>query len=150
MDDHHPTPAAPATAAQVDQVLAVVASTYRATTDLRRRMARIVAVVGLVFALMAVVAAVQWQQAGAAVDEVRDEALIDVLGVQIPDPRPAVERTGLRIRAVLWGAGAFALTALALLAGGIYLLVRPTRLPPEVETMLHERSPTRPAPENQP
>ena len=121
--------------AQADALLRYAQATYRATTDLRRRVALITLAVAVVFGLIALWAAWHWLTASAAADAVADAAIVDVMGVRIPDPRPALERGELRVRAFGWSLVGGASALVSLFALGIYWLVRPTRLPPELRAL---------------
>lgn len=119
----------PMTRADAAVLLAYSQAIHRAITEQRRRQAAVALAVTLLFGALAVWAGLQWSSTRQAVAEVPDDPLIEVLGVRIPDPRPAVQRTELRVRALLWGAGAAGATTIALLAAAAYLLVRPSPLP---------------------
>ena len=103
--------------------------TYRAVTEQRRRQAAVALGVAAVFGLMAVWSALQWQSTRSTIADVQDASMVDVMGLQVPDPRPMIERGELRLRAFVWGAAAAATAVLALLALGVYAVVRPAPAP---------------------
>jgi hypothetical protein len=103
-------------------------ATYLAVTQQGRRQAAVALGVVLVFGIVTLVAGMRWAALRTEITELPDDPLIEAFGVRIPDPRPAIERTELRIRAFAWGMVAMTSLVLSLLAFGIYLLVRPTPL----------------------
>ena len=113
-------------------------ATYRAVTEQRRRQAAVALGVVLVFGLVTLIAGVQWISVRTQVDELPNDPLIEAFGVSIPDPRPAIERVELRIKAFVWGMVSITSLMLSLLAVGTYLMVRPTPLGPAPAT---ERAP---------
>lgn len=132
---HRPAGSEPATQSQATDLLRYAQLNYRAATDLRRRMSLVALAVVVVFGLLALWGAMNWLSATAAADAVEDEAIVDVMGVRIPDPRPALERGELRVRAFGWSLiGGFS-ALMSLLAAGIYWLVRPPPLPPELRKL---------------
>ncbi len=122
-------PDQPLTRAEAQALLGYVELTYRAVTATQRRIAVAALTVAVVFGLLAATAGVQWATTRSAIDEVRDEPLVDVVGVQIPDPRPALERGQLRLQSLVWGVIAAAAAAVALLSLIVFLLARPPRAP---------------------
>ena len=123
------------TRADAQALLAYAQVTYAAVTEQRRRLATAFLAVALLFAALALLSGVKWAATVGQIDEVEDAALIDTLGVRVPDPRPAFERTELRIRAFGWGVVAAGAGLIALLAGGMFALVRPAGLPPELRAL---------------
>ena len=130
------------TRADAEALLAYAQVTYAAVTEQRRRLAKAFLAVALLFAALALLSGVKWATTASQIDEVEDAALIDTLGVRVPDPRPAFERTELRIRAFGWGVVAAGTGLIALLAAGMFALVRPAGLPPELRALQSRRGPT--------
>lgn len=98
---------------------------YHAATTGQRRAAWLLAVIAVLFGIVAFWSAVRYADLQEQIDAVRDTALIERFGARIPDPRPAIVRAELRVRATAFGglavvAGLFAVAAVA---GA--LLVRP-------------------------
>lgn len=102
---------------------------FRAVTEQRRRQATAALIVAVLFGLISLWSLAQWVTTRNAVAEVPDDPLIEVVGVGIPDPRPALQRGELRLRAFVWGAAAVASGTMLLLGALAYFLVRPTPLP---------------------
>ena len=127
-----PAGSEPITQSQAADLLRYAQLTYRAVTEQRRRIALITLVVACVFGAITLWAGSNWLSAKSAIDDVEDASIVDVMGVQIPDPRPALERGELRVRAFGWGVIGGTSLVLALLASGVYLFVRPTPLPPDL------------------
>jgi hypothetical protein len=119
----------PLTRTEAEALLRYAEATYRATTAWRRRLAAAAAVFAVLFGLLFLVSAAQWWITSASIDDVVDAPLVEALGVEVPDPRPALERAQLRIRALLWGLAACGTGSALLVFGGAYFVVRP---PPEI------------------
>lgn len=132
----------PLTSADAEALLSYAQVTYRAVTEQRRRLSAAFLAIAVLFGAIALVCAVQWAGTAAQIDEVRDAALIDTLGVRVPDPRPAFERTELRMRAFGWAVVTVGAGLIALIAAGFYALVRPSPLPPDLQAL--DRSPPPP------
>lgn len=109
--------------------------TYAAVTDQRRRLSAALLAIAVLFGAIALLCAVKWGTTRAQIDEVRDADLIDTLGVRVPDPRPAFERTELRIRAFGWAVVAVGSAVVALIAAALYALVRPPPLPADLQAL---------------
>lgn len=132
----------PLSAAQGAELLRYVELTYRAVTEQRRRQAAVSVALSVIFGFAGLWAGSQWLATRNRVDRIRDEPLVEMLGVQVPDPRPAFERGELRMRSMLWGMLAAAACVLSLLAIGVYLLVRLPRVPaPATPTPTPSRDP---------
>ena len=126
----------PITRDEAHALLQYAEATYREVTSTRRRLARVALIVTAVFALLFVVTASQWLGTRNRVDDVRDAPLAGALGVEIPDPRPALERAQLRIQALLWGSLSAVSAVAALLSFAAHVIARPGRLeirPPQAE-----------------
>ena len=132
------------TQSQATDLLRYAQLTYRAVTEQRRRIALIALVIACVFGVIALWAGSNWLGATSAIDEVEDASIVDVMGVQIPDPRPALERGELRLKAFGWGIVGGTSLLFALLAFGIYLLVRPTPLPRDLAAAAGARGASQP------
>lgn len=125
----------PLTRADAQALLRYAQVTYGAVTEQRRRLSAAFLVLAVLFGVIALVCAVKWGSTRAQIEEVRDAALIDTLGVRVPDPRPAFERTELRIRAFGWAVFAAGSALVALVTAALYALVRPAPLPDELEAL---------------
>lgn len=126
------------TRSEAQALLAYVELTYRSVTATRRRVAAAALAVAILFGLLCAVSTVQWATHRSRISAVPDEALIDVVGVRIPDPRPALERGQLRLQSLVWGLAAAVTGAVALLFLVVYGLAR---VPPVPELPLRgERS----------
>ena len=77
------------------------------------------------FALLTLFSGFQWLDTKSQVADVADKPLVEALGVEIPDPRPAVERTMLRMQALVWGAATAGAATFTLLFSAVYLVARP-------------------------
>ena len=128
-------PSEPLTRAEARALLAYAEVTYRSVTSLRRRIATVALAIAVLFGILCVASTIQWAGTRFRLTAVADEALIDALGVQIPDPRPVIERGQLRVQMLLWGFGALTTAAITLLSLGIYAVVRPPPLPPAVRAL---------------
>lgn len=120
----------PATSEQLEQLQRYAELTYRTLTGQRRRVAAAALVVALVFGLLALLAGVRWADTNRQAAAVQDATLVEGLGLSIPDPRPAVERAELRLRAVVLGIAAVACGGTSLLAVGVWALMHPPAAPP--------------------
>lgn len=130
------------TRSEAQALLAYVEATYRSVTATRRRVAIGALAVAIVFGLLSLFSAVQWLTTRASIDDVADRPLVDVVGVEIPDPRPALERGQLRLQSMVWGFVSAGTGMVALLFGVLYLLARPPRAP----VLSSEQGPPEPAP----
>ena len=99
--------------------------TYRAVTDQRRRLAVVALSIAALFGLATLVGGFQSLSLRSRIATVEDAALVDAMGVQIPDPRPAIQRTELRLMAFVWSVVAIAALIPTLLALLTYVVVRP-------------------------
>ena len=118
-------PDQPLSRAEAQALLSYAELTYRSMTATRRRVAMAALTVALLFALIAVGGAVQWASTQSRLAAVEDAPLVEALGVEIPDPRPAIERGQLRLQALVWQVVTLTAGASALLFGALYLLARP-------------------------
>ena len=118
------------TRAEAQALLQYVELTYRSVTATRRRVATAALAVAILFGLLCAISTVQWATTRSSIDAVADESLIEVVGVRIPDPRPALERTQLRLQALVWGLAASVTGAVTLLFLAVYGLAR---VPPPPE-----------------
>lgn len=125
----------PLTRADAEALLRYAHVTYSAVTEQRRRMSAMFLAIAVLFGAIALVCGVQWATTTAQINDVQDAALVDTLGVRVPDPRPAFERTELRIRAFGWAVVAAGSGLIALVAAGISALARPTPLPPDLQAL---------------
>lgn len=125
-------------AGQLAALIDLTVLTYRAATEQRRRLASFLTAVTLLFGLLGLAAGYQWLQIQERVAAVEDRPLVEALGLRVPDPRPAMERTALRVRGAVYGVAAIAAAVMALLALGLRLLVAPSRPPPAVEALLRQ------------
>lgn len=116
----------------VDALLRYAELTYRSVTSFRRRVAVTALVLGVLLGLASAFCAMQWLTTRSTIAGVEDSALVEAFGVEIPDPRPAVERGQLRVEALLWAFAAGALATLALFFLGMWALARPGPAPPPV------------------
>jgi hypothetical protein len=120
---------APAASSRDDAMLL-----YYAVTTGQRRVAWLLMVVAVLFGVVAIWSAGRYVRLQEQVDAVKDSALVERFGVRIPDPRPAIERVELRMRATAFGGLA---VVAGLVAAGVAigaLLVRPprgSRAPPD-------------------
>ncbi len=115
----------PLSRAEAQALLQYAEATYRSVTTYRRRVAAAAVALMIVFGLVCVFAAAQWLSTRSRVDDVPDRALVEALGVEIPDPRPAVERGQLRLQSLLWGVVTGAAATMTLLSLAVYLMSRP-------------------------
>jgi hypothetical protein len=107
---------------------------YQLITSWLRRLAAAMAVVALLFGLVAGWSGLRYLDVNAQAKAVTDAAIAQGFGVRIPDPRPTIERTTLEVKAAAYGglAAVTGVIALGALAGTI--LVRPPRQQPRPPT----------------
>jgi type VI protein secretion system component VasF len=115
-----------------ERLLRYAELTFRAVTDQRRRLAIIALSIAALFGLVALFGGFQSLSLRSQIDDVEDATLVEAVGVEIPDPRPAIERTGLRLMAFVWGVLAIASLIPTLLALLTYAVIRPPP-PPRFE-----------------
>ncbi len=113
----------------VDLLVRYAEATYQAVTEQRRRQARIALAVAVLFGLLACFGALRWADLRDQAAATPDEALVEGLGVSLPDPRPALLRVELRLRAFVYGSAAIGFGGVALLALASWALVRPSPPP---------------------
>lgn len=118
-------PEQPLTRAEAQALLSYAEATYRSVTASQRRIAVVALALATVFGLLSLVSGSQWLQTRSSIDDVVDEPLVEGFGIQVPDPRPALERAQLRIQSLIWGVAAAASVALTLLFAAVYAIVRP-------------------------
>lgn len=116
----------------VDLLVRYAEATFEAVTGQRRRQARIALAVAIVFGLLACFGALRWADLRDQAAATPDAALVEGLGVTLPDPRPALLRVELRLRAFVYGSAAIGFGGVALLALASWALVRPPRHPESV------------------
>lgn len=100
---------------------------YRLITSWLRRVAAAMAVVALLFALVAGWSGLRYLDLNAQAEAIENAAIAQGFGVRIPDPRPTIERTVLEAKATAY-AGLAAVTgviALGTVVGALF--VRPPR-----------------------
>lgn len=127
---------APMTQAQGQALVEYAQLTYTAVTSWRRRMAAAALAMAIVVGAMCAFSATQWLSTRDRIAAVPDSALIEGFGVSIPDPRPGLERTQLRVVSLLWGFASGVTGGLALLFLVIYALARPPKEPPHLRAAL--------------
>ena len=115
----------PLTREEAQQLLARTEAIYRSVTGPRRRVATAALILAGLFGVLTLVSGVQWLQTRSQVEQVVDEPLVEALGVEIPDPRPAMERARLRIQALVWGVATAGAAAVMLLFAALHLVARP-------------------------
>jgi hypothetical protein len=125
----------PLTRAEAQALLRYAQVTYGAVTEQRRRLSIAFLAIAVLFGAVALLSGVRWGTTAAQIDQVQDTALVDTLGVRVPDPRPAFERAELRMRAFGWAVVTAGTGLLALIAAGMFALVRPAPLPPELRAL---------------
>lgn len=98
---------------------------YRLITSWLRRVAAAMAVVALLFGVVAGWSGLRYLDVNAQAVAIKDEAIAQGFGVRIPDPRPTIERGVLEAKATAYGAltAVTGVIALAALVGA--LSVRP-------------------------
>ena len=119
----------PLTRAEGKVLLEYAHLTYDAVTSYRRRLARIALGMAAIVGVLCIFSATQWLSTSNRVSEVGDETLVEAMGVQIPDPRPALERGQLRVIATLWEFVTIASGVITVMFLAAYALARPPRLP---------------------
>jgi len=102
---------------------------YQAVTATRRRSARVAAAVAVLFAVMSLWGLARQADLRRQAAAVEDAALVEALGVRIPDPRPDIERLELRVRATAYGVVALVAALPAAAAALLWLLLRPPTPP---------------------
>lgn len=125
----------PLTRADAQALLRYAQATHSAVTEQRRRVATAFLAIAVLFGAVALLCGVKWATTKAQIDDVQDAALIDTLGVRVPDPRPAFQRTELRMRAFGWAVGAAGTGLIGLTALGMFALVRPSPLPADLRAL---------------
>lgn len=125
----------PLTRAEARVLLAYADLTYRSVTSVRRKIAVGALVLAVAFGLLCAVGASQWASDRSRLAAIEDRALVDALGVEVPDPRPAFERALLRVQMLFWGFIAAAAGGMTVLWLGVYWLVRPPPLPDEIRQL---------------
>lgn len=125
----HPEHQEALTRAEAQALLGYVEATYRSVTSSRRRIATALLAVAILFGLLCLVSAVQWASTRARIAAVEDAPLVEALGVEIPDPRPAIERGQLRLQALVWQLITIAAGAIALVFLALWALTRPPPAP---------------------
>ena len=100
---------------------------YRLVTSWLRRVAAGMAVVALLFALVAGWSGLRYLDLNAQAEAIDNAAIAQGFGVRIPDPRPTIERASLEAKATAYAglAAATGVIALSTVVGA--LLVRPPR-----------------------
>jgi hypothetical protein len=125
----------PLTRAEARALLAYADLNYRAVTSVRRKVSGGALVLAAVFAVLCGVAAVQWASDRSRLAAIEDRPLVEALGVELPDPRPAIERGQVRVQMLFWGFAAGTTAGLTLLWLGVYWLLRPPPVPPEIRDL---------------
>ena len=128
------------TRAEARALLAYADLTYRSVTSMRRKIAGGVLVLAALFAVLCAGTAMQWADDRSRLAAIEDRTLLDALGVEVPDPRPAFERGQVRVQMFLWAFVAAVCGALSALCLAVYWLVRPPPVPAEIR-QLQERGP---------
>jgi TRAP-type C4-dicarboxylate transport system permease small subunit len=113
----------------VDLLVRYAEATYEAVTGQRRRQARIALAIAVLFGLLACFGALRWADLRDQAAATPDAALVEGLGVTLPDPRPALVRVELRLRAFMYGSAAIGFGGVALLALASWAMVRPPSPP---------------------
>ncbi len=98
---------------------------YRLITSWLKRVAAAMAVVALLFGVVAGWSGLRYLDMHAQAQAIKDAAIAQGFGVRIPDPRPTIERGVLEAKATAYGAltAVTGVIALSTLAGA--LLIRP-------------------------
>ena len=99
----------------------------RAVTEPRRRVSVTFLAVAVVCGVLCLFCLLRASTLRAQASAVQDAALVEALGVAIPDPRPNLERLELRARAAVWSVGAGATAGVGALAVLTWLALRPSR-----------------------
>ncbi len=98
---------------------------YRLITSWLRRVAAAMAIVALLFGLIAGWSGLRYLDLNAQGQAIKDAAIAQGFGVRIPDPRPTIERGVVEAKATAYGALAAVTGVIALGALVGALLVRP-------------------------
>ena len=98
---------------------------YHVVTTGQRRAVWLLAVVAALFAVVALWSTGRYVELRNEAATVKDSALVERFGVRIPDPRPAIERAELRMRASAFGAFAIVAGLVTVGMAVAALLVRP-------------------------
>lgn len=100
---------------------------YRLIASWLRRVAAGMAVVALLFGLVAGWSGLRYLEVNAQGEAIKDTAIAQGLGVRIPDPRPTIDRAVLETKATVYGglAAVTGVVSLGFLVGA--LVVRPPR-----------------------
>ncbi len=106
---------------------------YRLITSWLRRVAAAMAIVALLFGLIAGWSGLRYLDMNAQGEAINDAAIAQGFGVRIPDPRPTIERGVVEAKATAYGAltAVTGVIALGALVGA--LLVRPPASQAEAE-----------------
>jgi hypothetical protein len=106
---------------------------YRLASSWLRRTAAAMAIVALLFGLVAGWSGLRYLDMNAQMHEIKDVPIAQGFGVKIPDPRPTIERAILEAKATAYGglAAVTGIMALSTLVGA--LLARPPFNPAEAE-----------------
>jgi putative oligomerization/nucleic acid binding protein len=98
---------------------------YRLITSWLKRVAAAMAVVALLFGIVAGWSGLRYLDMHTQAEAIKEAAIAQGLGVRIPDPRPTIERGVLETKATAYGAltAVTGVIALSTLAGA--LLIRP-------------------------
>ena len=106
---------------------------YRLITSWLRRVAAAMAIVALLFGLIAGWSGMRYLDLNAQGEAIKDAAIAQGFGVRIPDPRPTIERGVVEAKATAYGALAAVTGVIALGALVGALLVRPPTRHSEAE-----------------
>lgn len=102
---------------------------YHVATTGQRRAAWLLAFIAVLFGVVALWSLSRYAELQQQINTVQDSALVERFGVRIPDPRPAIERAELRVRATAFG-GLAVVTGLVTVGAVIgALLIRPPKEP---------------------
>lgn len=106
---------------------------YRLIASWLKRVAAAMAVVALLFGLVAGWSGLRYVEVNGQAQAIKDTAIAKGFGVRIPDPRPTIDRAVLEAKATAYGALAAGtgITALGTLVGSLF--VRPPRRPRGVD-----------------
>jgi hypothetical protein len=106
---------------------------YRLIASWLKRMAAAMAVVALLFGLVAGWSGLRYVEVNGQAQAIKDTAIAKGFGVRIPDPRPTIDRAVMEAKATAYGALAAGtgITALGTLVGALF--VRPPRRPRGVD-----------------
>jgi hypothetical protein len=102
---------------------------YRLVASWMRRLAVAMALVALLFGLVAGWSGVRYLDVHAKAAATKDTTIVRGFGIRVPDPRPSIDRAVLDVKATAYGgfAAVTGLIAVASLVGA--LVVRPPRQP---------------------